>query len=406
MPQVTPSSSNLPPSLPPSVRLASIDAYRGLVMLLMMAEVLRLKRVAQALPESGVWRWLAGQQTHVDWAGSSLHDFIQPSFSFLVGVALAFSLARRQAQGQSWWRGIGHAWGRALMLILLGVALRSTGTASTNWTFEDTLTQIGLGYGLLYLVALRPVRDHALVLGAILGATWAAFALWPLPGAEFDYGRVGVSAAWLERNGLGGFAAHWQKNSNLAWAFDTWWLNLFPRMKSFVFNAGGYATLSFIPTLATMVLGLMAGHVLGDPRTPDLKVRWLVRVGFGALFLGAALGWLGVCPVVKRIWTPSWVLYSGGVCCLALAFFYRLLDGPRRARWAFPILVIGTNSMAAYLIAHLCEGFIEKTLRTHFGMVFDFFGEAYQPIVLGASSLGIMWLLLYALWRRKLFLKL
>jgi predicted acyltransferase len=155
-----------------------------------------------------------------------------------------------------------------------------------------------------------------------------------------------------------------------------------------------------------MVLGLMAGHVLGDPRTPDLKVRWLVRVGFGALFLGAALGWLGVCPVVKRIWTPSWVLYSGGVCCLALAFFYRLLDGPRRARWAFPILVIGTNSMAAYLIAHLCEGFIEKTLRTHFGMVFDFFGEAYQPIVLGASSLGIMWLLLYALWRRKLFLKL
>ena len=373
---------------------------------LMMAEVLRLKRVAQALPESEVWRGLAGQQAHVDWVGSSLHDFIQPSFSFLVGVALVFSLARRQAQGESRWHGIGHAWGRALILILLGVALRSTGTASTHWTFEDTLTQIGLGYGLLYLVALRPVRDHVIVFCAILGVTWAAFALWPLPGADFDYERVGVSATWLERHGLGGFAAHWQKNSNLAWAFDTWWLNLFPRVKPFVFNAGGYATLSFFPTLATMVLGLMAGHVLRDSRPPEMKVRWLVGVGLGAWFLGMALGWLGVCPVVKRIWTPSWVLYSGGACCVALAIFYRLLDGSRRGRWAFPLTVIGTNSIAAYLIAHLCEGFIEKTLRTHFGAVFDLFGQAYQPIVLGASTLAIMWLLLYALWRRKLFLKL
>src|SRR5262245_35409413 len=85
----------------PPRRLASIDAYRGLVMFLMMAEVLRLREVADQLPESPLWRFLADHQTHVSWVGCSLHDLIQPSFSFLVGVALPFSLAGRIARGQS-----------------------------------------------------------------------------------------------------------------------------------------------------------------------------------------------------------------------------------------------------------------------------------------------------------------
>ena len=129
----------------PPTRLASLDAYRGFVMFLMMAEVLRLKRVAQALPESGIWGFLASQQSHVEWVGCSLHDLIQPSFSFLVGVALPFSIASRRARGQSTGVMVGHAVWRAALLILLGVFLRSTGRNLTNWTFEDTLTQIGLG---------------------------------------------------------------------------------------------------------------------------------------------------------------------------------------------------------------------------------------------------------------------
>src|SRR5690348_2147001 len=82
-------------------RLGSLDAYRGLVMFLMMAEVLELRRVARALPGNGFWAFLAHHQSHVEWVGCSLHDLIQPSFSFLVGVALPFSLASRKARGQS-----------------------------------------------------------------------------------------------------------------------------------------------------------------------------------------------------------------------------------------------------------------------------------------------------------------
>src|ERR1041385_3873602 len=94
---------------PSSTRLTSVDAYRGFVMFLMMAEVLHLSRVAAALPESGFWKFLAYHQSHVAWIGCSLHDLIQPSFSFLVGVALPFSLASRSARGQSRGRMTWHA---------------------------------------------------------------------------------------------------------------------------------------------------------------------------------------------------------------------------------------------------------------------------------------------------------
>ena len=80
---------------------------------------------------------------------------------------------------------------------------------------------------------------------------------YPLPPSDFDYAKVGVPPDWPYH--YTGLAAHWNKNSNLAWAFDTWFLNLFPRAKPFLFNGGGYATLSFIPTLGTMILGLIAG---------------------------------------------------------------------------------------------------------------------------------------------------
>ena len=133
---------------PKTQRLASLDAYRGFVMFLMMAEVLHLCRVSAALPESGFWEFLCHHQSHVEWIGCSLHDLIQPSFSFLVGVALPFSIASRINQGQSRGRMTAHAFWRAFLLILLGVFLRSTGSSQTNWTFEDTLSQIGLGYGL------------------------------------------------------------------------------------------------------------------------------------------------------------------------------------------------------------------------------------------------------------------
>src|SRR2546426_673625 len=176
----------------PPDRLASLDAYRGFVMFLMMAEVLRFHRVAAARPGNWFWQVLAHHQSHVEWIGCSLHDLIQPSFSFLVGVALPFSIASRMSQGQSRGRMTPHAFWRALLLILLGVFLRSTGSSQTYWTFEDTLTQIGLGYAVLFLLGFRPARDQWIAFALLLVGYWAAFSLCPLPGPGFDYAQDGA----------------------------------------------------------------------------------------------------------------------------------------------------------------------------------------------------------------------
>jgi heparan-alpha-glucosaminide N-acetyltransferase len=384
-------------------RLASIDAYRGFVMFLMMAEVLELSEVAAAKPGSVFWHFLAHHQTHAPWTGCSLHDLIQPSFSFLVGVALPFSLASRQARGESRWRMTRHAVCRAVVLVLLGVFLRSIGHPQTYWTFEDTLSQIGLGYVALFLLGFRPVREQWLAFGLILVGYWAAFALYSLPGPDFDYTKVGVARDWPEL--MTGFVAHWNKNSNLAWAFDTWFLNLFPREKPFLFNGGGYATLSFIPTLATMILGLIAGGVLRGQRAPEAKVKWFLAAGVAGLLAGSALGWLGVCPVVKRIWTPSWVLFSGGWCFLLLAAFYGMLDIWHRKAWAFPFILAGANSIAAYCSAQLFDGFIVQNLERHFGPSLEAPGSPGVTLLRGALVLLVLWALLFWMYRRKIFLR-
>jgi len=395
-----------PATEPLPSRLTSLDAYRGFVMFLMMGEVFQFCRVSRALPDSGFWKFLCHHQSHVEWIGCSLHDLIQPSFSFMVGVALPFSIASRFARRQSRTRMSLHAFWRALVLILLGVFLRSTGASQTNWTFEDTLTQIGLGYGFLFMLGFRPARDQWIALALLLIGYWAAFALYPLPAADFDYAKVEVSPQWLGDFGVTGFAAHWQKNSNLAWAFDTWWLNLFPRSSLFVSNGGGYATLSFIPTLGTMIFGLLAGNVLRSERNSWAKVKWLVTAGVIGLASGWLCGALGICPVVKRIWTPSWVLFSGGWCFLLLAGFYVAVDIVGWRRLAFPLTVIGMNSIAAYCIAHLFEGFIKKNLATNLGQdFFKLFGDAYEPFLHGTATMLVFWLILYWMYRRKLFLR-
>ncbi|MCF7975097.1 MAG: DUF5009 domain-containing protein [Phycisphaerae bacterium] len=373
-------------------------------MFLMMAEVLHLSRMAGAFPDSRVWSFLAFHQSHVPWIGCSLHDMIQPSFSFMVGVALPFSLASRFSRGQSFGWMTWHAWSRALVLVLLGIFLRSVWSSQTNYTFEDTLTQIGLGYGILFWLGQRTTRTQWIALGVILIGYWAAFVLYPLPGADFDYAAVGVSPDW--EHWMTGFAAHWNKNTNLAWAFDTWFMNLFPREQVFTHNGGGYVTLSFIPTLGTMLLGVLAGNVIRSSRTAWGKIRWLVCAGVIGLVLGWGLNVTGLCPVVKRIWTPSWTLFSGGWCFLLLAGFYLVIDVWRLRGWSYGLQVIGMNSIFAYCMAHLWEGFIRSSFEIHLGkQFFDRFGDNYQALFSGACILGVYWLILWWMARHKLFVK-
>jgi heparan-alpha-glucosaminide N-acetyltransferase len=384
-------------------RLVSLDAYRGAIMLMMASGGLGLGQVARLHPDSGIWRFIGHQTEHAPWAGFTLWDIIQPAFMFMVGVALPWSVANRRARGQTFGPMLAHALWRALVLILLAVFLSSAWSRQTVWSFDNVLAQIGLGYTIVFLLAFTKPRTQWLVAFGILLVYWLAFAIYPLPAADFDWASVGVPEDW---SFLTGFAAHWEKNANFAAAFDRWFLNLFPREKPFVFSRGGYQTLNFVPSIATMIFGLLAGELLRSKQAISRKLKWLVLFGVVGIVVGKFIALAGLCPIVKRIWTPSWAIDSAGWVTLILAGFVAIVEWRGWKRWTFPFVIVGLNPITLYCMWQLMGGFIRENVKRHVGQnVFESFGPAYSPILERAAVLLVLWLVVLWMYRRRIFLR-
>jgi predicted acyltransferase len=385
-------------------RLVSLDAYRGFIMLAMASAGFRLYQVAKQFPDSASWQFLGFHTDHVEWIGCSFWDLIQPSFIFMVGVALPYSCASRRAKGDSEAKMLAHAILRAFLLIVLAIFLSSpteskAGPPMTNFVFTNVLAQIGLGYVFVFLLVGRGFRTQLGVLAGILAGYTLLFALYPLPGPDFDFVSVGLKEDWPR---LSGWFAHWEKNTNAAAAFDVWFLNLFPRPEPFRFNVGGYQTLSFVPSMATMILGLMAGEMLRGRKSPEAKCGVLVAAACVCLAVGLVMGQF-LCPLVKRIWTPSWAVYSAGWTFAMLAGFYYLIDLRGYRRWSFPLVVVGMNSIAMYVMAQQMKPYIAEKMRIHLGA--EWFRGDFGPIVQSAGILLVLWLICLWMYRRGIFLK-
>jgi predicted acyltransferase len=387
-----------------SGRLLSIDAYRGFVMLAMASGGIATFWPL-ASPGDSPWslvRQISVQQfDHAAWRGCNFWDLIQPSFMFLVGAAMPFSYAGRRARGDDWFQLFAHAVIRSLVLVALGVFLASNGQPFTQFSFVNVLAQIGLGYTFVFLLlGCRPIYQFAAAV-AILFAYWLWFASYPLPGPELQRGTVGADDFQLVMSGPN---AHWNKNTNAAAAFDRWFLNLFPHPSDqpFRFNDGGYATLNFIPSIATMLFGVLAGELLRSNRSGVRKAQILLLAGAVCWIVGSFLD-ARVCPSVKRIWTPTWVVCSTCWTLWMLAVFYAVIDVAGFRRWSLPLVVVGVNSIAFYLMAQLMKPFVASSLRTHFGP--DLFDGPYGSLVRGLSILLVFWLISFWLYRQKLFIK-
>ena len=376
-------------------RLHSLDTYRGLVMFFLIANGFGLAIAARLAggEEAPAWlQWLAFHNSHPAWEsqfrgfGVSLWDLIQPSFLFIVGVSMPWSYGKRAERGDSWMRRAGHAWTRSLVLILLGVFLQSMRKPETNWLFTNVLSQIGLGYGFLFFLVGRSIRWQAVMGGVVLVGTWLAFVLYPSP------------------EGMTGLAAHFQQGTNAFEAFDRWFLNLFPRTEPFEAHPGGYATLNFVPSFVTMLLGVMAGQCLRDPESdPAVKLRRLAMAGGLCLLAGAVLGMTGLCPVVKRIWTPSWVLFSGGYCLLLLVVLYAVVDLKGWKKWTFPFVVVGMNPITAYLMSMTMRRWIGDQWKTH--LPDAWFEGPGGAVLLSCLVTTVFWLILWWMYRRRIFLR-
>ena len=387
-------------------RLVSLDVYRGIALAaLLLASVNSdwYLAVSGGLPHSGLAQFIGFQAAPSAWAGATISDLLQPAFLFIAGVALTYSCNRRVLFGQHYRALFLHVVGRSTLLVFLGIFLESTGSAQTQWTFTHPLTQIGLGYPVVFLVWDRGWKVQGIVATAILAFTWLRFAVAPLPGADFDW-SIAEGEGWKEP--LTGFAAHWNKNANPAHAFDVSFLNRFPRTEPFLADPGGYATLNFIPSLVVMIFGLMAGDFVRTCGRSWEVVKLLAIAGSAGLLLGICLDAAGWCPLVKRIWTPSFVLYSTGWSLMALAGLYAVVDLLMLRRAALPFIVLGMNSLTVYLLIQLLGDWLNQTLQTHFGEDYAAFaGEALQPLwenlVVGLA----VWLIAWLLYRKRLFFR-
>ena len=408
--ETAPPTSERPPD-PISQRLLSLDVYRGLIMVTLAFNGFGLAGTARnhlaENPDSGFWAAVKYQFSHVEWVGCAYWDLIQPSFMFMVGVSMAYSYVRRKKAGQSHRRMLGHAATRSLILIFLGIFLISNWGDATRWSLTNVLTQIGLGYAFLFLLWGQETKRQAMAAAAILSATWLLYIAWPGTGVDTAIGAPerNVSLEWAGEH-LDGIGASWHKNANAGHAIDKVTLNRLPQKEPFTSNRGGYHTINFLPSLATMLFGLMCGELLRSSRSQKEKLKILALAGASGLVAGQLMNVTGLCPIVKRIWTPSWAIFSTGWCCLILAALYGIVDVMRIRRWTFPLVVVGMNSIAIYSMAQLLKPWAGKTLKIHLGQdVFHFLGEANAPFV-QYNLIGLMfWLICFWMYRQKIFVR-
>ena len=384
---------------PPSQRLVSLDAFRGFIMLMMASSGFGFAQMAAVHKDSPIWGFLASQTSHREWIGCAFWDLIQPSFMFMVGVAMAWSYAKRREAGDGFFKLLLHALIRAVALVALGVLLASKGKGQTVWVFTNVLAQIGLGYLFLFILWSLGWEAQVALSIVILAGYFAWFASFTPQGTPLDFANTPVETA----GALTGFFNHWSAHTNAAADFDRWFLNLFPRAEKHAFQSGGYQTLNFIPALVTMTFGLLTGGFLRREGDDRRKCGRLIVGGIVLLLLGTVTGLLA-CPCVKRLWTPSWTLFSGGWVLLLLAAFYWLVEIAGHRRLVFPLVIVGMNSIFIYLMHSLCGGWIRDTLKTHLGP--GIFSGPSGPILDRCSVLLLLWLLCLWLYRQKAFLRL
>ena len=392
-------------------RLLSLDAFRGLIMIMLAFKGFGLAAVASIKcnnsPDSPFWTQIKYHFNHTEWAGCSFWDLILPAFMFMVGTAMAYSYAKRKRMGHSYTKMFRHALVRAVVLVLLGVFLKSTQGPATNWIFTNVLAVMGLGYVFVFLLWGRTFRAQIIAAVTILAGTWLLYVLYPTTGIDLETGNpdVSVSKRWAQKH-LVDLSPAWHKNADVGHALDVYFLNLFPRNKPFARHPGGYSTFGFVPSMVFMIFGLMSGELLRSKRNQRQKSLLLVAGGVFCLALGYLLDATGVCPIIKRLVTPAFVLWAGGWCFLMLASLYALFDIFKLRRFAFPLVVIGMNSLLVYLMVELIRPWTAKMLQVHSGKnVFDLFGSTYAPM-LQATMVGLVfWMICYWLYRQKAFVR-
>ncbi|MFM7162091.1 MAG: acyltransferase family protein [Planctomycetaceae bacterium] len=386
-----PSLRSPPVQIPARARLLSIDALRGFDMAWIMG-LENIVRDGARAGQSRYFEFLDTQLTHVPWEGFRFYDLIYPLFIFIVGVVLPFSTSR--APGASTESAAGtrgeertamrrahlRILRRVLLLFFLGLVYNDLLLGDwRNLRFAGVLQRTAICYGAAALWQLHSSwRTQFASVSAILLGYWAILAWIPAPGGVAgDLTPEGNLAGWLDRHYLPG--------------------RILPEYYGHGDNEG---YLSTIPAIATALIGVLAGHWLRSGRRPGQIVLGLLAAGIGCLALGGI--WSLAFPVIKNLWTSSFVLVAAGYSLGLLALFYGVVDGLGWKAWAFPWIVIGSNAIFIYVAPGVLP--FEKLTR----LVTDQLPGAGGPWGAFQFSVAVFlfeWLVLLIMYRKKWFLR-
>jgi predicted acyltransferase len=364
---------------PSRPRLVSLDALRGFD----MVWIISLDHVFRAAGKNfdAPWlKWMGGQMVHLPWRGSTLYDLIFPLFLFISGATIPFALLSKLERGAAKWNLHLHVFRRMIILIVLGI-IYNGGLAFVGWSsthYASVLGSIGISYFFAAVIAMncRPQWQLLWFLGILLGY-WALLTWVPVPGVGAGVlTPEGSFSSWMDQHYLPG-VLHLKTHD----------------------SEGIMQTISGI---ATVLTGVFAGHWLRQADWgPWVKVLGLLCGGLVCLGLG--LLWGQTYPIIKNLRTGSFVLWTGGVSLLLLGLFYAIIDVLGYKRWAFAFVVVGMNSITIYVASKLID--FGYTADFVFGGLVKLTPKAYWLPLHWVGVLVFEWLLLYFLYRKKVFLK-
>ena len=359
----------------PTERLVSLDALRGFDMFWITGGTEILMGVGKIVHRPGFDKFLE-QFDHVPWRGLHFYDLIWPLFMFIMGAAIPLSVAKRRAKGETDRRLLLHALWRAVVMFSLGTMTQGN-LLLFDWSkfrpCYSVLHGLAVGYLIAMLVAVKvKAKWHVPVIGAFLLAYWAVVMLVPVPGVGAGVlTPQGNLPTYVDRLVLG----------HLHYGENTWFLS-YP----------GFG--------ASVLLGVLAGQLLMSERSQPNKILRLL--GMGTMSLLTGLLWSLWFPVIKLMWTSSYVLISGGFSFLILALFYWLVEVRGYRKWAFGFIVIGMNSLAVYVATELFD--FRQVGNVFVGNLLPRLGR-WDSLIEAAAAFAIVWLILYWMYRRKEFIR-
>lgn len=420
-------------------RVLAVDVLRGLVLVFLLPDLaggFSFYAMAARHPDHWAWAPLAAQFTHVEWIGVALWDLVMPLFVFVVGVSMALSYAARRSAGEGEGGLLAHAAIRAAALVSLGLLLQMRWDTRIDELMPYFVLSLGLPIGLWVAGSSDPrkaqVVGNAYAAAVLLiSAVWLAANYRRLDNYDLTQILVLIGLAYMpaflmQRFGLAAQAAvaialvaahglvfwlyepstalRWSNGSNAAAAFDRWLLNLLPRAAPYATNPHGYHTLQVVPLIGLMLAGAIAGRLLAS-RGPSRRLAGNLAAAAAAGLVLSALLSLGVSPLLKSLWTPTWTIFSAAVCVLLLAAALWLTDRPRRPRWALPLVVLGSNSILLYVLAYTERWRLAALWQGVFGAERVAAIDAW-PVLESCLVLASWWLLAWVLYRLRFFVRL